>query len=106
MVTQLPDGSVEFAYYRPSASNIALAGDFNGWRDDAHPMQCDERGWWRLKLALPPGEYRFKYLVDRKQWEADFAAFGVEMDANNGWTSVIHLSAKPAANQIPRPLAA
>lgn len=106
MVTQQPDGTVEFTYFRPSAEQVTLAGDFNGWRTAAHPMQQDERGWWRLKLALPPGEYRFKYVVDNKHWEADFAAFGVEMDSNNGWTSIVLLTDKPAANQISRPLAA
>jgi 1,4-alpha-glucan branching enzyme len=106
MVTQQADGTVEFAYFRPSAESVTLAGDFNGWRAQAHPMKRDERGWWRLKLALPTGEYRFKYIVDAKLWEADFAAFGVEMDAKRGWTSVVMIHEKAPANQIPRPLAA
>jgi 1,4-alpha-glucan branching enzyme len=89
MITTKDDGSVEFAYFRPGAEQVALAGDFNHWRAEAHPMQRDDHGWWRLRLALPEGEYRFKYIVDRALWEADFAAYGVELSELGGWTSVL-----------------
>ncbi|MHB1157223.1 MAG: early set domain-containing protein [Phycisphaerales bacterium] len=93
MVTQQRDGLIEFAYFRPGASQVALAGEFNGWRLDAHQMRRDDQGWWRIRLALPAGEYRFKYVVDRSLWEADFAAYGVEMSKVGGWTSVLYVAA-------------
>jgi len=74
MVVHQTDGTVEFAYFRPGADSVSLAGDFNGWQSHAHPMHRDDEGWWRLHLALPPGEYRFKYVVDHCIWETDFAA--------------------------------
>ncbi len=97
MVVQQLDGTVEFAYFRPGADSVSLAGDFNAWCDQAHPMRKDEQGWWRLRLALPSGEYRFKYVVDRKIWEADFAAYGVEMCKIGGWNSVLYISPQPQA---------
>ena len=87
MISHLPDGSVEFAFYRPGAHAVHLAADFNRWSPQMHALVRDERGWWRLTLRLAPGEYRFKYLVDGHIWEADFAAFGVEPDDIGGWHS-------------------
>ena len=89
MVHRNEDGTIEFAYFRPGAVSVVLAGDFNQWSTDQHAMTRDEGGWWRLRLALPPGEYRFKYVIDGKLWEADFAAFGVEMCRTGGWNSVL-----------------
>ncbi len=100
MVNQLNDGSVEFAYFRPGAQQVCLAGDFNQWKSEEHMMRRDEDGWWRIRMALPPGEYRFKYVVDGSLWEADFAAYGVEMSRLGGWTSVLYLPAG-ASTQAP-----
>jgi 1,4-alpha-glucan branching enzyme len=97
MVNHFEDGTVEFAYFRPGANKVALAGDFNHWQADNHPMRRDEDGWYRVRMALPPGEYRFKYVVDDSLWEADFAAYGVEMSKLGGWTSVLYLAAEPLA---------
>lgn len=93
MVNQLHDGTVEFSFYRPGANSVALAGDFTDWQPDRHPMTRDREGWWRLRMALPAGEYRFKYVVDGCLWEADFAAFGVEMCKVGGWNSVLYVEA-------------
>ena len=95
MVSQLNDGTMEFAYFRPGASTVAMAADFTDWQTDRHHMTRDAQGWWRLRLALPPGEYRFKYVVDGTMWEADFAAYGVEMCKVGGWNSVLYI-AQPA----------
>ena len=89
MVSNQNDGTVEFAYFRPGANLVQLAGDFNEWEPERHTLTVDKEGWWRIKLALQPGEYRFKYLVDGEIWEADFAAYGVENDKHGGWNSVL-----------------
>jgi 1,4-alpha-glucan branching enzyme len=89
MVIRHADGAVEFVYFRPGAVTVRLVGDFSGWHPLTQDMRMDEQGWWRLRMSLPPGEYRFKYLVDADQWEADFAAYGVEPDRLGGWNSVL-----------------
>lgn len=91
MVHLHEDGTAEFAYFRPSADKVTLAGDFNLWDAQRMTMQRDEHGWWRTRLALPAGEYRFKYVIDDGVWEADFAAYGVEMSSLGGWTSVLYV---------------
>ena len=77
MVTQLPDGFVEFRFYRPEAHHVALAGEFNGWHKTSLPMHKDNDGWWRYQLRLAPGYYQFRYVADG-DWHTDYAAFGLE----------------------------
>ena len=68
---------VEFRFLRPHARRVAVAGDFNGWRQDTIPMKPLPGGFWQAKVRLPPGSFRFRYCADG-QWYTDYAAFGVE----------------------------
>jgi 1,4-alpha-glucan branching enzyme len=77
MTTVQGEGVVQFRFYRPEASNVRVAGDFNGWQGEALPMQRDQEGWWVAEVRLPPGEYRFRYVADGR-WFTDYAAYGVE----------------------------
>ena len=77
MVTVNEDGYTEFHFFRPNAANVFVAGDFNEWRTDQLKMLSAGQGYWVLKLRLPAGDYRFRYVADGA-WYTDFAAFGVE----------------------------
>jgi 1,4-alpha-glucan branching enzyme len=77
MVTQRPDGTVQFEFFRPDAGHVSLAGEFNSWRTDGQRMKRGTDGWWRCDLRLMPGFYQFRYIADG-QWYTDYAAFGVE----------------------------
>ena len=90
MTTVGRDGSVEFRFFRPTAREVALAGDFNGWRRNL-PMRRDANGWWTLRVTLAPGDYRFRYVADG-EWYTDFAANGVEL-VKHGWNSLLHVPA-------------
>jgi 1,4-alpha-glucan branching enzyme len=76
MVT-IKRNNVEFRFFRPLARQVYLAGDFNRWRITDLPMRRQAGGYWSIRLALPDGEFRFRYLADG-QWFTDYAAFGVE----------------------------
>jgi 1,4-alpha-glucan branching enzyme len=39
MTNRNEEGDVEFRYYHPTARNVYLVGDFNGWENTATPMQ-------------------------------------------------------------------
>jgi 1,4-alpha-glucan branching enzyme len=77
VVTIIDEGYTEFRFFRPKAANVFVVGDFNGWRSDQLRMVRAHDGYWVLKLRLPAGEYRFRYVAD-SVWYTDFAAFGVE----------------------------
>ena len=89
MVTIGEDGYVEFRFYRPKAANVFLAGEFNEWRCDHLRMVRDGDGHWVLKVRLPAGEYRFRYVADGA-WYTDYAAHGVEPE-RFGFNSILRV---------------
>lgn len=91
MVSQFPDGDVEFRFFRPDARLVSLIGDFNGWDRLAHHMRRQHDGWWSCQLCLDPGVYQFQYLADGMPY-LDFAAFGVELGPLGGWNSVVFVA--------------
>jgi chromosome partitioning protein len=63
---------VEFA--DPRASDVRIAGDFNGWVPDRDVRSLvraegDQRIWTKI-LTLPPGTYQYRYVVDG-EWRED-----------------------------------
>jgi 1,4-alpha-glucan branching enzyme len=53
----------------PNARKVIIAGSFNGWREDELLMKKDSTGW-HLPVALAPGTYEYKFIVDGK-WITD-----------------------------------
>jgi 1,4-alpha-glucan branching enzyme len=63
------------------AKTVQVAGDFNNWLDNVDGkvtgktewmMQRENAGHWKFVLTLPPGSYRFKYVIDRgERWAPD-----------------------------------
>jgi 1,4-alpha-glucan branching enzyme len=77
MTTITKDGRVSFRFFRPEASQVKIAGDFNGWSGDKLLMQPAGDGWWRADAKIPSGDHRFRYLADGA-WFTDYAAHGIE----------------------------
>lgn len=67
----------EFMFYRPGARQVSIAGEFNDWRTGEATMIPTGDGYWKARMRLPAGEFRFRYCADG-EWFADYAAFGVE----------------------------
>jgi 1,4-alpha-glucan branching enzyme len=63
-------GKTEFSLSAPQATNVFIAGDFNQWNLSAHPLKQDKKGVWKISLALGPGRYEYRFLVDG-QWQND-----------------------------------
>jgi len=61
---------VLFEFLAPEARAVHLAGDFNQWDANAHPMKKDKNGKWATTLSLKPGRYEYRFVVDGK-WEND-----------------------------------
>lgn len=55
---------ISFAFRDPGARQVAVAGDFNGWKPE--PMKKDASQSWGLKLSLAPGRYAYNFIVDEK----------------------------------------
>jgi 1,4-alpha-glucan branching enzyme len=55
----------------PRAQTVHIAGDFNGWKPEAAPMEkVSDGGNWQIKLPLDKGMYRYRLVVDG-QWQQD-----------------------------------
>ncbi|MEP6731736.1 MAG: glycogen-binding domain-containing protein [bacterium] len=63
---------VRLVFDNPAARQVAVIGDFNGWREDATHMKRDERtGKWAVTLALHDGEHRYAIVVDNTRRAGD-----------------------------------
>ena len=54
----------EFSISAPQAKSVYIAGDFNQWNPSSHPLRIDDKGIWRISIALNPGQYEYRFLVD------------------------------------------
>ena len=59
-----------FSLYAPEAGCVWLAGDFNAWSPDDCPLEKSPEGMWERVVALPPGRYEYKFVVDGL-WQND-----------------------------------
>jgi hypothetical protein len=63
---------VSFVLYAPDAQSVALVGDFNDWDTAATPLRpSGSSGAWGITMPLPPGRYRYGFVIDGTQWLAD-----------------------------------
>lgn len=74
-VRRREDGAAEATFhYKPTkpAKSVYLAGDFNDWKPDELAMDGpDSEGVYTKKLALSPGDYEYKFVVDGMLWRYD-----------------------------------
>ena len=59
-----------FKYMAPEAQSVLLAGDFNAWHPESHPLKKTSNGLWKINLSLSPGRYEYRFLVDG-HWHND-----------------------------------
>ena len=62
--------SIRIEFANPTASAVAIAGTFNNWTPDSTYMVRLGDGRWAKDLALPPGRYEYRLIVDGA-WMAD-----------------------------------
>lgn len=84
---RLAAGGVRFQLRHQDASTVAIAGDFNGWSETAHPM-VRAGDLWTAVVAMPPGEYVFMYVVNGVTWLTPNVAERVP-DGFGGWNGRI-----------------
>jgi hypothetical protein len=69
---------LQFVLVAPEASAVTLVGDFNDWSVSATPLRQAEGGVWTVTVPLPPGRYRYSFVVDGKVWRNDPDAASME----------------------------
>jgi 1,4-alpha-glucan branching enzyme len=61
---QPPKKRVYFKLTAPEAREVKLPGSFNNWEPDARHLKKTSNGDWRTFMALEPGVYEYRFLVD------------------------------------------
>ncbi len=57
------------------AGSVHVVGDFNNWSIRNNPMKKLKNGDFTTTIDLPAKRaYQFRYFMDEKQWENDWAA--------------------------------
>ncbi len=80
--------TLEFSH--PTAGAISVAGTFNDWRPGATPMISLGDGRWIKALALPPGTYEYRLVVDG-EWMPDPRGRETTPNPFGGLNSVIRV---------------
>jgi len=61
---------ITFTYFAPKATTVCVAGDFTQWEASPITLVKDESGMWKTTVALKPGRYQYRLLVNG-QWQND-----------------------------------
>jgi hypothetical protein len=62
---------VQFMLIAPSATRVALVGEFNDWDPAATPMVRASGGAWHVALPLARGRHVYAFVVDGTSWVTD-----------------------------------
>ena len=70
-----PPGVTQFVLIAPEADSVLLVGDFNDWGLSTTRLVRQPGGsvWWAT-VVLPPGRYRYAFIVNGANWRSDPAA--------------------------------
>lgn len=73
---------------------VLLSGTFNGWADSPAGTELmeapDGNGVWEVTVALDPGKYEYKFIVD-EEWMEDPKNPDKVDDGNGGFNSVVEV---------------
>jgi serine protease AprX len=85
--------TIAFYVQHDCASQIALAGSFNHWAQDVLLLEPGKNGLWKIEIPmLAPGEHRYKFFVDDKEWIEDINNPYREPDGFNGFNSILTIN--------------
>ena len=81
---------VRIGYFQPDAREVHVAGTFNDWDARATPLRRDTLGDWSVELQLPPGQHRYRLIIDG-EWRDDPSAQRTSVNPFGGFDSVIEI---------------
>jgi hypothetical protein len=88
-------GYTRVAIRADDARRVEIGGDFNKWQ--LSPAIRAPNGVWYVDLALPPGEYRYAFRIDGKEWRVPegVAAADDEFGGKTAWLTVERTATGP-----------
>lgn len=83
----------QFLYTAPSATSVAVIGDFNDWQPT--PMTWDESAQgWTVMISLPVGVHEYQFLIDGTQHVTDPTAPQTSSDFGSP-NSIVKVTPRP-----------
>ncbi len=95
----LTSEGVMFSLQAFDAERVHLAGDFNDWSLDGSEME-PIGGVWKKVVKLPPGRYRYRYVIDGR-WQRDPLNADIEPSAYGGDDSILVVDESVASEHSP-----
>jgi hypothetical protein len=85
---EVPRGMTRLALRAPDATRVDVAGDFNNWR--LTPATRSANGVWYVDLRIAPGQYRYAFRVDGREWRVPDGATAVNdgFGGKSAWITV------------------
>ena len=102
MSTKSKSKTIRIEFHDEHAQAVSIAGTFNDWRPAATPMVNLGTGRWIKDLALPPGRYEYRLVVDG-QWICDPAAADTVPNPFGGHNAVLVTPPRHPTRKPPRP---
>ena len=61
-------------HYKPKGGqvhSVSMVANFNGWDERADPMSPAADGGWQIRVAVVPGTYEYKFVINGEHWIKD-----------------------------------
>jgi hypothetical protein len=62
---------VQFVLQAPTATSVAVAGDFSDWQPSFLLTDSDGDGVWTGRVPVQPGVHGYMFLIDDTDWQTD-----------------------------------
>ena len=85
---------VRIEFHHDKAQAVFIAGTFNDWNPTATPLIALGEGRWVKELALPPGRYEYRFVVDG-EWVSNTEATEHVTNAFGTCNSVFVVGTQP-----------
>lgn len=84
---------IEFVLHDHAARSVAVMGSWNAWeRPGLEATHLEDGTWCATMLRPPPGDYRYKFLLDESTWLLDPANPDRAVDEEGRINSVLSVS--------------
>ena len=81
----------DFSLKREGVKEVHIVGDFNNWSVSSDSLLWQKgEGLWQKRLALEPGRYRYKFVIDG-EWATDPSNQALEPNPYGGLDSILEI---------------
>lgn len=84
---------VQFILDAPTATSVAVAGDFSEWEPEFTLEDADGDGVWTGRVPVEPGVHSYMFLIDGTEWETDPRADRYQDDGFGNQNAVLAVAA-------------